>query len=108
MPLYPQSVVSQGACPNFLLIRCSHPRLTFESIQELGGASPIPIHQTEQTTKEIVEQIPTKFIDDMNKVLWIPIIEPELLKVVKTMVTGESHGLDGVVIEFYMWGFDMW
>ncbi len=41
MPLYPQSTVNQGACPKSLLFRCSHFRLTFESIQELGGASNI-------------------------------------------------------------------
>jgi hypothetical protein len=70
--------------------------------------APTPIHQIEQTMKEILEQIPTKFIDGMNEVLWMPIIEPKLLKAAKAMVRGESHGLDGVVIEFYMWGFDMW
>jgi hypothetical protein len=32
----------------------------------------------------------------------MPIVKPELLKVVKAMVIGESHGLDGAVIEFYM------
>jgi hypothetical protein len=30
---------------------------------------PTPIHQTKQTTKERLEQIPTKFTDGMNKVL---------------------------------------
>jgi len=34
MPLYPQSVTSQGACPNSLFFRCFHFRLTFESIKE--------------------------------------------------------------------------
>ncbi len=38
-PLYPQSVVSQGACPNSSLFHCFHLRLTFESIKELGSTS---------------------------------------------------------------------
>jgi hypothetical protein len=33
MPLYPQSVANQGACPNSLLFRCLHFRFTFESIK---------------------------------------------------------------------------
>jgi hypothetical protein len=37
--LLPRSVVSQGVCPNSLLFRCFHLRLTFESIKELGSAS---------------------------------------------------------------------
>ncbi len=40
MPFYPQSVANQGACSNSLLFRCFHLRLTFESIKELGNASP--------------------------------------------------------------------
>jgi hypothetical protein len=39
MPLYPQSAVSQKVCPNSLLLRCFHFKLTFESIKELGNAS---------------------------------------------------------------------
>jgi hypothetical protein len=38
-PLYPQSVASQGACPNSLCFRCFHIIFTFESIKELGSAS---------------------------------------------------------------------
>jgi len=38
MPLYPQSVASQGECLNSLLFRCFHLILTFESIKELGIA----------------------------------------------------------------------
>ncbi len=38
MPLYPQSVASQAACPNSFLFRYFHFRLTFESIKELGSA----------------------------------------------------------------------
>jgi hypothetical protein len=38
-PLYPQSVVNQGACPNSMLFHCFQFRLTFESIKELGSAS---------------------------------------------------------------------
>jgi hypothetical protein len=38
-PLYPQSVVSQVMCPNSLLFRCFHFKLTFESIKEVGSAS---------------------------------------------------------------------
>jgi hypothetical protein len=34
-PFTPQSVVSQGTCPNSLLFRCFHLKLTFESIKEL-------------------------------------------------------------------------
>ncbi len=39
MPFYPQSVASQGVCPNSLLFHYFHFRLTFESIKELGSAS---------------------------------------------------------------------
>jgi hypothetical protein len=39
MPLYPQSVVSQGACIDSLLFRCFHFTLSFGSIKELGSAS---------------------------------------------------------------------
>jgi len=39
MPFYPQSVASQGACPNYLFFRCFQFGLTFESIKELGSAS---------------------------------------------------------------------
>jgi hypothetical protein len=40
----------------------------YEFYQALYKA-PTPIHQIEQTTKEILEQIPTKFTYGMNKVL---------------------------------------
>jgi len=40
MPLYPQSDTNQGACPESLLFHCFRLRLTFESIKELGSASP--------------------------------------------------------------------
>ncbi len=40
-PLYPRSATSQGACPDSLLFRCFHFRLTFESIKELGSAPPL-------------------------------------------------------------------
>ncbi len=36
--------MSQGMCPNFLLFRCFHFRLTFESIKELGSTSNISKH----------------------------------------------------------------
>jgi hypothetical protein len=39
LPFYPQSVVSQGACPNYLFFRCFHFKFTFESIKELGSVS---------------------------------------------------------------------
>jgi hypothetical protein len=39
MPFYPQSVASQGACPDSLFIHCSHFIFTFESIKEFGGVS---------------------------------------------------------------------
>ncbi len=39
IPLYPQSVASQGMCPNSLLFRCFQFRFRFESIKELGSAS---------------------------------------------------------------------
>jgi len=39
MPLYPQSVASQGVCPNSLLFCCFHFTLTFESIKEVESAS---------------------------------------------------------------------
>jgi len=39
MPFYPQSVVSQGVCPNSSSFCCFQFRLTFESIKELGSAS---------------------------------------------------------------------
>jgi hypothetical protein len=39
MPLYPQSVMSQGACYNSLFFHCFHFRFTFESIKKLGSAS---------------------------------------------------------------------
>jgi hypothetical protein len=38
-PFYPQSVTSQGMCPNSLFFRCFHFKLTFEYIKELGGVS---------------------------------------------------------------------
>jgi hypothetical protein len=38
-PLYPQSVTSQGACPDSLLFCCFHFKFAFESIKELGSAS---------------------------------------------------------------------
>jgi len=38
MPFYPQSVASQGVCPNSLLFHCCF-KLTFKSIKELGSAS---------------------------------------------------------------------
>jgi hypothetical protein len=37
MPLYPQNVASQGACPNFLHFCYFHFRLTFESLEEGGS-----------------------------------------------------------------------
>ncbi len=40
MPLYPRSVTSQRTCPNFLLF---HLGLTFESIEKVGSASPLPL-----------------------------------------------------------------
>jgi hypothetical protein len=73
----------------------------YEFYQALYKA-PTPIHQTKQTMKENLEQIPTKFIDRMNKVLQMPIIEPKFLKATKAMVRGKSLGSDGVVIKFYM------
>jgi hypothetical protein len=39
MTLYPQSVVSQGVCPNSLLFRCFHFILTFETVKEFGSVS---------------------------------------------------------------------
>jgi hypothetical protein len=36
-PLYPQTIVSQGACPDSLFFCSFHFRLTFESIKELGS-----------------------------------------------------------------------
>jgi hypothetical protein len=39
MPLYPQSVASQGAYPNSSFFRCVHLGLTFESIKEFGSVS---------------------------------------------------------------------
>jgi len=38
-PLYPQSAMSQGMCPNSLFFRCFRFRLIYESIKELGSAS---------------------------------------------------------------------
>ncbi len=38
-PFYPQSAASEGVCPNSLLFRYFHLRLTFESIEELGSMS---------------------------------------------------------------------
>jgi hypothetical protein len=38
-PLYPQSAMNQGACPNSLLFHCFPFKLTFESIEELGNVS---------------------------------------------------------------------
>ncbi len=40
MPLYPQSALSQGTCPNSLLFHCFHFIFIFECIKELGSASP--------------------------------------------------------------------
>jgi hypothetical protein len=40
MPFYPQSATSKGMCPNSLLLCCFFFRLTFESIKEVGSASP--------------------------------------------------------------------
>jgi hypothetical protein len=39
MPLYPQSVMSQGVCPNSLPFHFFHFRFIFESIKELGSVS---------------------------------------------------------------------
>jgi hypothetical protein len=39
MPLYPQSVASQGACPNSFSFHCLHLWTCGESIKELGGVS---------------------------------------------------------------------
>jgi len=39
MPLYPQSVTSQGTCLNSLLFHCFQFKFTFESIKELESAS---------------------------------------------------------------------
>jgi hypothetical protein len=41
MPLYPESVANQGACPDSLLFQCFHFKLTFESIKGLGITSNI-------------------------------------------------------------------
>jgi hypothetical protein len=41
----PQSVASQGVCPNSLLFHCFHLKLTFESIKEVGNTSKIVIFQ---------------------------------------------------------------
>jgi len=41
--LYPRSVESQGACPNFVFFRCFHLRFTFEFIKEVGSVS---LHMT--------------------------------------------------------------
>jgi hypothetical protein len=38
-PFYPQSAMSQGVCPNFLLFCYFHLRLTFEFIKDIGSAS---------------------------------------------------------------------
>jgi hypothetical protein len=38
-PLYPQSAMSQGVCPDSLLFCCFQYRFTFESIKELGNMS---------------------------------------------------------------------
>jgi hypothetical protein len=38
-PFYPQSVMSQGACPDSLLFHYFHFKLTFESIKEFRNAS---------------------------------------------------------------------
>ncbi len=40
MPLYPQNVTSQEVCPNSLLFRYFHLRLTFDSIKEVGCRNP--------------------------------------------------------------------
>jgi hypothetical protein len=44
-PLYPWSVTIQGACLDSLFFRCFHCRLSFESVKELGNASPIVYKQ---------------------------------------------------------------
>jgi len=41
-PLPPQSVASQGVCPDSLFFHCLQFGLTFESIKELGGVSISP------------------------------------------------------------------
>jgi hypothetical protein len=46
---------------------------------------PTPTHQIEQTREEVLEQIPTKFTNGMNKVLQMPITKHELLNVAKVM-----------------------
>jgi len=38
-PLYPRSAMNHRVCPNFILFRCFHPRLTFESLEEIGSVS---------------------------------------------------------------------
>ncbi len=38
-PMYPQSAISQGTCPDFLPFQCFHFRLSFESIKEFRSAS---------------------------------------------------------------------
>jgi hypothetical protein len=39
MPIYPQRVVNLGTCFDFLLFRCFHFKLTFESIKDLESTS---------------------------------------------------------------------
>jgi hypothetical protein len=51
-PLYPQTVVSQGTCPNSLPFQCFHFKLTLESIKELRSTS----KSESESVREIIKK----------------------------------------------------
>jgi hypothetical protein len=57
MPFYPQSVVSQGVCPNSLFFRCFHLRLTIESIKELVSASRMVLWIKKSSTQVYFQEV---------------------------------------------------
>ncbi len=81
MPLYPRSVTSQGACPNFLLFHCFHFKITFESFEEVGSVASIFLGASVFPSLEIINP---KIILEKTMILCISNLDSNLSHILYT------------------------